>query len=254
MRKKITILVLLCVSLYLVGCLDKGARKEINISVAASLVEPIKELAEEFEKDSDIKVNINSGGSGTLKSQISNGGDVGLFFSADEKYIDQLIEEGLILKENKISPLRNSLVLIKNNTLNEKGMEIRDLIKTSEKIAIGEVETVPAGEYARESLEKMRIWDIIKDKIIFCKDVTSVKTYVEGGEVGYGFIYKSDSINLKNSSVVLEIEEDYHKPIIYSLGIIEGYKDQENVNGFKDFIISNKGKEIFKKWGFRVEG
>lgn len=254
MRKKVAISIFLVFSLLFVSCgqTKDNEVKEINISVAASLLEPINKIIEEYKVDKNITINVNSGGSGTLKKQISSGADVGLFISANEKYVDELISEGLVDSNKKSNPITNKLVLIKSNDAKDEINSIQDLVNINGKIGVGEVSTVPAGEYAKESLTNLGIWDEIQDKIIFCKDVTAVKAYVERGEVEAGFIYKSDAIDIKNSSVVLEVPEDTHKEIIYTMAPIEGYEFSTECNEFIKFINSDKAKEILKEYGFNI--
>lgn len=253
MRKKITVLLLVIISIFTIGCGKKVEEtKEINISVAASLLEPMKEISSEFEKDNNVKININSGGSGALKKQISNGADVGVFFSADDSYVDELIDEGLALKEDKVIPITNKLVLIKSKNANSDVKDIKDLAKVNVKIAIGEVSTVPAGKYAKETLVNEGIWDDIESNIIYCNNVTAVKSYVENGEVDYGFIYKSDSINLENSKVIIDVPDDLHEKIIYSLVPIKEYKNYDECKKFIEFINSEKSREVLKKFGFNI--
>lgn len=254
MRKKVGLLLLIIFTVILCGCTNNAqTKKEINISVAASLLDPMTKIAEIYEKYNNVKVNINSGGSGTLKKQISEGADVGLFFSANEKYVDQLISEGLASEANKVDEVFNKLVLIKSNNATTNISDIKDLANFNGKIAIGEPGTVPAGQYAKETLESLGIWNDIESKIVYCKDVTAVKTYVEKGEVDYGFVYKSDAINLKDSSILEEIDDSLHSPINYSLIPINGYKYSEECKALINLILSDEGKAILKEYGFEVK-
>lgn len=254
MRKKIAILWMICLSILFMSCINtKEDIKEINISVAASLLDPVNKIIEEYQKENNIKINVNSGGSGTLKKQISEGAEIGVFFSANEKYVDDLIKEGLVSEDKKSNPVSNTLVLIKNKSVNDDINEISDLANLNKKIAIGEVSTVPVGEYAKEALTNMNLWNSVESNAIYCKDVNSVRTYVERGEVDYGFIYKSDAIDLKDSEIIAEVSEEYHKKIVYSLAPINGYKYSNECSKFIDFINSNKGKEILEEYGFIIK-
>ena len=95
MRKKIKLLsVILCV-LALTGC-NKSSQNELTISVATSLLNPINEIIKEYENENNVKVNTNFGGSGTLKSQIENGADVCAYFSANENFMDELVEKNIV--------------------------------------------------------------------------------------------------------------------------------------------------------------
>lgn len=253
-KRIISITLLLILPILLMSC-NKNTleeKKEITVSVAASLLEPMNKIKELYESQNNIKININSGGSGTLKNQIGQGANVDVFFSANEKYINELKEKDIVREENIHPLLKNSLVLVMNKDLQDNIYNFSDLKSKDIKIALGEINTVPAGEYAKESLENMGLWKGLKDKIIYGKDVKVVKGYVENGNVDFGFIYKSDAIDLRNSKVVLEVPEDKHKEIIYSLAIIENSKNKEEGKKLVQYIQSDKGKKIFKEYGFAI--
>lgn len=255
MRKKIIVLTtFLCLMMGLTACgFNKSAVAEINISVAASLVDPINEMIDLYTKEHDIKINVNSGGSGTLKKQISEGAAIGLFFSANEKYVDELIEEGLVLESNKVNPIYNTLVVIKHQEA-PTIESLSDLANSNLRLVIGEVGTVPAGEYAKQALMNLGIWSDLEPQLIYAKDVTAVKTYVERGEVDYGIVYKTDAIKLEKSEVLMSLPSESYQKIVYSLAPIEGYKYEAEVLDFMTFIQSEPGKAILEKYGFDVHG
>ena len=252
MRKKISVLMVMCLGFITMACSNqKAITQEINISVAASLVDPINEMIEVYTKEHDVEINVNSGGSGTLKKQISERADIGLFFSANEKYVDELIDEGLVRASDKVNPIYNTLVVIKNHEV--PLIESLSDIKSGDfKLAIGEVTTVPAGEYAKQSLTNLGIWSDLESHIIYAKDVTAVKTYVERGEVDYGIIYKTDAMNLENSEVLLTLPNDSYQEIVYSLALIEGYPNEVECQEFMEFIQSETGTSILEKYGFYI--
>lgn len=253
MRKKIAVFLSLVFSLSMISCSKSNEeKKEVNISIAASLLEPMKKIVSNFEIENNIKVNINSGGSGTLKKQIVGGAEVGLFISANERYVDELINEGFIDQSKKSNPITNTLVLVKNNNFKDDIKSIDDLVNKELKIAIGEVSTVPAGEYAKEALINSGVWEELEEKIIFCKDVTAVKTYVERGEVDCGFIYSSDAMNIKDSTVQFTVDNDLHTPIVYTMAPIKDYKESEACEELIKTISSEESKEILKEYGFTI--
>lgn len=248
MRKKIKLLsVILCV-LVLTGC-NKSSQNELTISVATSLLNPINEIIKEYENENNVKVNINFGGSGTLKSQIENGADVCAYFSANEKFMDELVEKNMV-KEDEINvPISNSLVLIKSDKCKYDIKSLKDLLKYDITMAIGQIDTVPAGQYAKESLEKLNIFNEIKDKLVYGKDVSAVKNYVETSEVDLGIVYKSDSLDLKSSQVVLEIPKNLHGKINYTLAPINSSEDGKKII---EFINSKYSKKILREYGFLI--
>ena len=248
MRKKIKLLsVILCV-LALTGR-NKSSQNELTISVATSLLNPINEIIKEYENENNVKVNINFGGSGTLKSQIENGADVCAYFSANENFMDELVEKNIVKKDEINVPISNSLVLIKSDKCKYDIKSLKDLLKYDITMAIGQIDTVPAGQYAKESLEKLNIFNEIKDKLVYGKDVSAVKNYVETSEVDLGIVYKSDSLDLKSSQVVLEIPKNLHENINYTLAPINSSEDGKKII---EFINSKYSKKILREYGFLI--
>ena len=186
MRKKIKLLSIILSILALTGC--KSSQKESTISVATSLLNPINKIIEEYEEKNNVKVNVNFGGSGTLKNQIENGADVCAYFSANEKFMNELVDKNMVKKEDITVPISNSLVLIKSGKCKYDIKSLEDILKYDVTMSIGQIDTVPAGQYAKESLEKVSIFNKIEKKLIYGKDVSAVKNYVETGEVDLGIV------------------------------------------------------------------
>ena len=255
MCKKIIIGLLIAgtLTLSLLGCSNKQqSKKDLTISIAASLQKPMEEIKKEYEDKNKIIINYNIGGSGTLEKQIVQGANVDVFFSANENYVNELISKDLIDKNEKYNILQNSLVLIKNNKVDKKINELNDLIDSQGKIAIGEVSTVPAGQYAKETLENLKLWEVLKENLVYAKSVTFVKNYVEKDEADFGFVYKTDAMNINDSKIAYEIPNKYHKQITYSLGIIKDSKNQSESKEFVNYLKSTKSKKIFEEYGFKI--
>lgn len=158
------------------GCQNKDKNVQITVSAAASLQDALTEVKEAFEQDyENITVNYNFGGSGTLKHQISQGAPVDLFFSAGENPIDELAEGNLLVQESILNIVGNSLVVIVPSRQKDKVKSLKDLEKENfTHIAIGNPETVPAGQYAKEALEKARVWEELQNQLVLGKDVRQV--------------------------------------------------------------------------------
>lgn len=259
MRKKIISLALLGTMVVSLGMLsgcgkeEKKESKQITVSIAASLQKPMDKIKEEFKKETGIDVNYNTGGSGTLKKQISQGANVDIFFSANTKYANELVKEGLVNKDNTYNFLTNSLVLIGGKDENKKINSLDDLKNVSKKIAIGEISTVPAGQYAKQTLDKLKLWDALKGKFVYAKSVNNVVNYVDSGDAAYGFVYKTDAMKAKDSKIVYEVPNKYHKKIEYVLCLLKNTKNKGESEKFVEFLKGDKSKKIFKEYGFGVE-
>lgn len=243
---------ILSLALSIVGC-SKPQDKvtEINISAAASLKEAMVKLEEEYKKSNEnIKLVVNYGASGSLQQQIEQGAPCDVFISAGKKQMDALNEGGLLLDDTYKNLVENDLVLIapKESELNS----IEDLKSDEVKhIAVGEPESVPAGKYADEVLTNLNIKDSISDKLVFAKDVKEVLAWTTSRNAELGFVYLSDTINNDNVKVVETISKDLHSPIIYPVAITKSSKQSEEAKKFEEFLLSDKGQEILKEFGYK---
>lgn len=224
---------------------------ELTVSAAASLQDALNEITENFTKDHpNVKINYNFGASGALQQQISQGAPVDLFFSAAEDKFDLLVEEGMIEKEKGIDLVGNEIVLVvpKESDLGIKTFE--DLTKGN-KISIGTPESVPAGKYAKETLEKLNIWNAIEGKVVYAKDVRQVLTYVETNNVDAGIVYKTDALISPKVEIVATADEDSHAPIIYPLGVIKDSSHAKEAELFYKYIQNETSMKILEKYGFK---
>src|SRR5437016_6174954 len=140
---------------------------EITCFAAASLTDSLKEIDSAYEKQTGEKVVFNFGSSNFLARQIEEGAPADIFFSADEVRMDSLEKKGLLSRETRKSRLSNSLVIVvsADNLLTIKSAS--DLAEPKVKrIALADPRTVPAGIYAREYLEKVKLWTSIQSKIV----------------------------------------------------------------------------------------
>ncbi|MGL4741248.1 MAG: molybdate ABC transporter substrate-binding protein [Sarcina sp.] len=225
--------------------------QSLTVSIAASLQGPMQEIGDNFSKKTNIKINYNIGGSGTLKKQIVNGAPCDIFFSANTQYVEDLVHNNLVNKNSVFPMLNNSLVLIGPNDLKTNITSLEDLKNINGKIGIGDINTVPAGQYAKQSLDHLNLWNSLNDKMIFCKSVSSVKNYVESGETTVGFVYKTDALKLKNSKIIYEIPNDYHKAIQYEACILETSENKNTSKEFIDYLKSPEAIKIFESYGFK---
>ena len=224
--------------------------KEVVISAAASLKNCLEEIIPEYEKNSDDKIILNLGGSGTLRTQIEKGAVVDIFISANQENVNMLIDRNIIKKENAYDFLSNVLILVKSPYSKSEIKSVEELKNSDVYIAVGNPETAPVGKYTLQSLKNLGIFEKLnQEKIIYAKDVTAAVQYVQMGEVDFGIIYDSDKNRMKNPIVVAEFPENSHEKIIYSLALLNNNKETES---FFEFLRKDETKKIFKKHRFIV--
>ena len=233
---------------------ESKEKVELTISAAASLKDAMDVIQNTYQEEHpEVTLKFNFGGSGSLQQQISQGAPVDLFFSAAEDKFDVLVEQGNIAKEDGVDLLGNSLVLVvPKEEQSIKGFE--DLAKAEiDKISIGTPETVPAGKYAKESLEKTDLWKDVESKVVYAKDVRQVLSYVETGNVAAGIVYSTDALVSDKVNIVATADPETHTPIIYPVGIIKDSKNYEEAKEFYSYLQSDDALKVFQEYGFTTK-
>ncbi|MEH7334808.1 molybdate ABC transporter substrate-binding protein [Neobacillus drentensis] len=224
---------------------------ELTISAAASLQNALTDIKADFEKKHpNVTINYNLGASGALQQQISQGAPVDLFFSAAEDKFQKLIQDGLIEKKNGTDLVGNELVLVVPKGSNKGINTFEDLTK-SDKVALGTPESVPAGQYGKQTLDKLNVWKSIEGKIVYGKDVRQVLTYVESNNVDAGLVYKTDALTSQKVEIVATAKDDTHDPIIYPVGVIKNSTHQKEAQLFYDYLQNDQSMKTLEKYGFK---
>jgi molybdate transport system substrate-binding protein len=234
------------------GAGDSGAAREITVSAAASLRDAFREISERHEERIGTKVIFNFGASGALQKQIESGAPVDLFASAGRPQMDALANQGLIIPETRRDFARNTLVLVGPADRTPVIASFADLGSPKiMRLAVGNPKTVPAGQYAEQSLTRLGLWQQLQPRLILAEDVRQVLDYVARGEVDAGIVYASDVLAAGNKvRSVASAPEDSHDPILYPLAVVSASSHQEAARAFIEIVMSGDGQRILQRYGF----
>lgn len=255
----IVIIAIIVVGLYASGSLNNSSGlngKEVNLAAAASLKNVYDEkLIPMFEeKYPGVKVTPTYASSGDLVKQIQNGLGANVFMSAGNKQMDTLINDGLVDNSSDVKFLENKLVLIVPADSDSNITSFEDLKDVNGTIAIGDPESVPAGQYANESLHNLGIWDDVEPKLSYATDVTAVLNQVAQGSAEYGLVYATDAKSNDDVKVVCEAPEDSLKTIVYPVAPLKDSQNDDATMKFMEFLESKEAKDVFEDYGFTIQG
>lgn len=224
----------------------------ILIAAAASLENCFtNQLIPMFEEQNPgIKVEGTYDSSGKLQTQIEEGADADVFFSAATKQMVALKEEGLMADDTITNLLVNKIVLIVPEGQDADYAEFKDVVK-AEKVAIGDPESVPAGQYARESLTNLGIWDEVLTKASLGTNVTEVLNWVSEGSADAGIVYATDAAQKAGEvKVVAEAPADSVKNPVYPVGMVKASEHPEEAKKLIGFLQSEEAIKVFEENGF----
>lgn len=225
------------------------------VAAAASLQPALTEIKSLYVRSgANRQVNYNFGSSGTLQQQIAQGAPVDVFISAASSQMNKLNQQNLILPNTRKNLLTNQLVLITPSTAKRKLTDFRQLTQPEiHRIAIGEPNTVPAGQYAIETLTSLGILQQVKPKFVLGNNVRSVLASVATGDADAGFVYRSDVSSSGGKVAVAALANNrLHSPIVYPIAIIKSSKSVEAARNYLSFLQTKPALAIFKKYGFDI--
>ena len=225
------------------------------IAAAASLEYSMEdELIPMFEEQNPgITVEGTYDSSGKLQTQIEEGLDADVFFSAATKQMDALAEEGLVEENSVKDLLENKIVLIVLKGQEGNYSKFEDIANAST-VALGDPASVPAGQYAQEALGNLGLWDAVSAKASFGTNVTEVLNWVAEGSADAGVVYATDAATKEDTvSVVAEAPADsLAEPVIYPVGLVENSTKKDAAEKFMEFLSSDDAAAVFEKYGFTV--
>lgn len=189
--------------------------------------------------------------SGKLQTQIEEGLEADVFMSAATKQMKALDEEGMIASDTIVDLLENKIVLIVPAGSDSK-IDSFEKIGDAESIALGDPESVPAGQYAKEALTNLNVWDSIQDKVSFGTNVTEVLNQVAAASADAGIVYATDAASMADQvTVVAEAPEgSLEKKVIYPVAVVKATAHEDAAKAFVEFLQTPEAMEVFEAYGF----
>jgi molybdate transport system substrate-binding protein len=242
---------LFIITLFFIICSVAAVQAQtIHLSVAASMTDAFKEIMAGFaEKHPAIEFLSNFSSSGSMAKQIEQGAPADIFVSANPKWMKYLAEKQLIAAGTDRIFAYNQLVFVgeKKST----GLSLENLI-TLDLIALGSPQSVPAGQYAKQAMERAGIYAELEreKKLIMAKDVRQALIYADRGEVDGAFVYKTDALLAGKAEILFIVPQDLYHRVSYPLALTtEGVKN-ESAKAFYDYMGGPEAVAILTKYGF----
>ncbi len=265
-RRNFTALIVLTASLSAIACAqvlppsapvasltasNSSPTIKLTVSAAASVQDAMKDVQVAYQEVApQVKITYNFGSSGSLAQQINQGAPVDVFLSASPLWMDDLESKSGILADSRQDLLQNAMTLVVPKNATDVA-SFQDLsTDQTQKIAMGEPESVPAGRYAKEVLDTLNLFDVIQPKLVFAKDVRQVLAYVETGNVDAGLVYATDAQMTDRVQAIATAPTATHAPIIYPVAVVQESDELEAAQAFVEFLASEPATAIFQGYGF----
>lgn len=227
------------------------AGSSLTVFAAASMREAMERIGQVYEAETGNSVIFSFAGTGILARQIEVGAPADLFISADDAWMNYVIERDAVVPGTVRLIASNELVLI-----GAKGTERLDLSETritgaldGGRMAIADTETVPAGRYGKAALESLGLWKAVSARLAPMENVRIALASVARGDTPLGLVYRTDAAIEPEVAVVAELPAESYPEIRYLAALTEGRPDPA-AEAFLDFLSGQEAREILQSLGF----
>ncbi len=242
--------ILLIGGIFLVSFYSEG--QKLRVAIASSLLLPFQELEEQFETQNSIDIELISGSSGSLTTQILNGAPYDLFIAADKAFPDKLHTNELTLDEPKVLFSGQVYLWSRSDITNEIDTFLRD--GDFRRIAIANPELAPYGTTVKDWLVRTNIWPQIESKMVYGNAISQVNHYIYTNVVDLAFSSNSAAYSqqLKVKGYWSKIEGAEIALVPYFYVLIKNTEQSQSINDFIDYVTDSQAMRVLRNYGFIV--
>jgi molybdate transport system substrate-binding protein len=220
---------------------------------AASLLESLNAAADGWSRKGHPRPIISFAASSALARQIEVGADADLFNSADMDWMDFVANKRLVREGTRVSFLFNNLVLVAPAASQERLTIAPDfpLARALGKgrLAMADPDSVPAGKYAKEALNRLGVWATVQDRVAGTENVRAALVLVDRGEAPLGVVQTADALADHGVRIVGTFPSRSHALISYPVAALTTSTNPDS-EGFRRYLLSAEGKAVFRRFGF----
>ena len=225
----------------------------LTVFAAADLTFAFKEIAPRFEKATGARVALVFGSTGNFAHQIRQGGPADVFFAADQSFVDDLIAEGVLLRETRTLYAQGRIVLATARTFGPKLTELRSLLDPRVRhVAIANPVHAPYGRAAEQALRRAGLWEALRPKLVFGENIRHTLQFVQAGAAESGIV----ALSVANVPEVDwgPIDAAMHAPLDQAAAIVRRSPRPELGLAFIQFVNGPEGRPVMKRFGFMLPG
>lgn len=221
------------------------------MAAAASLRGALPGIVSSCEKTRpSTHVTVTFGASGELRQQVVAGAPIDVVAFAGAAPVDDLVTRGLADPTSRRVIASNSLVLIGPKGCKRVTFATLALVPTGDKIAIGDPRSVPAGQYAKAALVRLKEWDSLEPRLVYGSDVSAVLAYARHGEVAAAVVYKTEALGVPDIDVLDELPEGLAPRAEVVVALVSGSRVKEPALGFLSCIEGVEARKALDAHGF----
>jgi len=227
--------------------------EQVNVAAASDLNFAIKEIIQQFERETGHKVVLTLGSSGNFYAQIVNGAPFDVFLSADLNYPQQLEKAGRTVPGTTFiyGVGRIALWVPKNSKIKLEALGMKALIEPSvRKIAIANPEHAPYGRAAVVAMQNADVYESVKSKLVLGENISQAAQFVQSGAADVGIIALSIALSepMQRAGTYWPIPRESYPSLEQGAVLLK--RAGPGAKAFHEWLRGVEARKIFAKYDF----
>jgi molybdate transport system substrate-binding protein len=233
------------------GVAMANAQTTLKVAAAADLQPVLPAIAQAYEKETGVKLQVSFGSSATLATQIINGAPFDIFLAADFSFPEQVIAAGLAAGKDPIAYATGTLVVFARKDSPIQPLNIDKLTDPAiTRIAVADEAHAPYGRAAYQVMRSMKTLDTLKPKLVVAENIAQTAQFVVSGNAQVGFI----SLTSAQTPQMKEIGTYVLAPLVYNklkqcAVVMKSSPNLEATQKFLTWLTSEKIQSHLKDFG-----
>ena len=241
------------VSLSLFGCgRDRSEAKAVKLYAGAGLQTGVDELVKAFVKQSDVRIDVEYGGSGPMMSRAKIQKDADLFMPGDVGWVDQLHADAGIVEDRKLVAYFVPVIIVRKGNP-KKIARLEDLFREDLTIALGN-EYCQVGKASQKIFKKndLDIKDLDPKRLMRSKTVNELGLFVKTDRADAAIVWDAIAVNNADALDTVEIPRDRNLISRVVVGMLSTGRSKTAAREFVEFIAGPIGQKILTRHGYRT--
>ena len=234
------------------GAWAQAAKSEMLLYCGITMVRPMTEIAQLFEKRENVKVAIAQGGSEDLFQSAKKSGVGDWYLPGEPSYRDKHLAEGLFGEQVTVGHNQMALMVLKGNPKKVKS-DPRELLRKDLIAILGNAESGSVGQEAKSILDRLGIYpQVIRTTAFLAPDSRSLMNAMKKGEADLTMSWRATGFFADNAAKldVIDLDPQLARPQALLLIQLKSSKHPELAKRFLTLAASEEGQAIFRKHGF----
>ncbi len=228
------------------------AGPEMLLYCGITMIKPMTEIAQIFEKRANVRIRMAQGGSEDLYQSAKKSGLGDWYLPGEPSYRAKHQSEGLLGEFVTVGYNQIAMVVAKGNPLNVRP-DPRETLRKDLRVILGNAESGSIGQESKNVLDALGVYPkVVKATVFLSPDSRSLMNAMRKNEADLTLSWRATGFFAENASKldVIDLNTNIAKPQGLMLIMLKSTSNAAQARNFMTLASGEEGQAIFRKYGF----